>query len=497
MNIDRRTVLKAALSTPAVALMYGSVADAATKIRVKNSVPGATPFISNVTISGVPVSSLQTIEFLVQPKKGSITKGIGATYTNSYLHSKGLTNPATGEVTIPVFGLYASNAISRNVVTFTINCRGLKTLLSYPLITTPWVDPTGGGFSKPVVTQVRDPKVALGFSTFLMKSWSNANTPVISDTDGEVRWVAPTTSTIASPTSGFFNNALYLGSGNELIRADLNGVLTTVASYDSYGYTNINEHNIDPGKTGMLIEAQTAADNMSCIIEVDAKGAVLNSWNMATIISDAMIAGGDDPSTFVVRTSDWFHCNATAYWKATNELIVSSRENFVIAIDYDSQKIKWILGDSSKTWYNYPSLRAFALHLGPNTTAPIGQHAVSITPQNELLLFDDGMGSTFQTPAGSTRSYSVARKYKINIASMTATETWNYDHTPEINSPYTSSVYQAGNSYLLDYAFNPSGPLLVGLGANNKVAFQYTYPGGSVMGWNAVPVDLTNLIFTA
>ncbi len=477
--------------------MHGSVAEAATKIRVKSSVPGVTPFISNVTLSGVPLSSLQTIEFVVQPKKGSLTKGIGATYTHAYLNSKGLTSPATGEVTIPVFGLYASNAISRNVVAFTIRCKGLKTLLSYTLITKPWVDPTNGGFSKPLVTQVRDPKVALGFSTFLMKGWSNANTPVISDTDGEVRWVAPTTSTVAGPTSGFFNNALYLGSGNELIRADLNGTLTNVASYDSYGYTNINEHNIDPGKTGMLIEAQTATDNMSCFIEVDAKGAILNSWNLATIISEAMIAGGDDPSAFVVRSADWFHSNAAAYWKLKNQLIVSSRENFVIAIDYDSHKIKWILGDSSKAWYSYPSLRAFALKLAPGATAPIGNHAISITAQNELLLFDNGAPSTFEVPAGNGRSYSVARKYTINQSTMTATEVWNFNHTPSISSPYTSSVYQAGNSYLIDYAFNPSGPLLVGLGANNKVAFQYTYPGGSVMGWNAVPVDLSNLIFTA
>jgi len=477
--------------------MHGSVADAASKIRVKNSLPGATPFISNVTISGVPVSSLQSIEFMVQPKKGSTTKGIGATYTPAYLRSKGLTNPATGEVTIPVFGLYASNAISRNMVTFTIRCRDLKTVLSYPLITKPWVDPTGGGFSKPVITQARDPKVALGFSTFLMKGWSNANTPVISDTDGEVRWVPPTTSTVAGPTSGFFNNALYLGSGNELIRADLNGVLTTVASYDSYGYTNINEHNIDPGKTGMLIEAATATDNESCFIEVDGKGAILHSWNFATIISEAMIAGGDDPSAFVVRSADWFHSNAAAYWKLKNQLIVSSRENFVIAIDYDTHKIKWILGDSSKAWYSYPSLRAFALKLAPGTTAPIGNHAISITAQNELLLFDNGAPSTFEVPAGNARNYSVARKYAINQSTMTATEVWNFNHTPQINSPYTSSVYQAGSSYLIDYAFNPTGPLLVGLGANNKVAFQYTYPGGSVMGWNAVPVDLTNLIFTA
>ena len=121
----------------------------------------------------------------------------------------------------------------------------------------------------------------------------------------------------------------------------------------------------------MLIEAQTIDDNMSCIIEVDAKGALLNSWNFATIVSDAMIAGGDDSSLFVARTADWFHSNAAAYWKTNNELVVSSRENFVIAVDYDTKKIKWILGDSSKAWYGFASLRAFALHLGPNTTAPI------------------------------------------------------------------------------------------------------------------------------
>jgi len=338
---------------------------------------------------------------------------------------------------------------------------------------------------------------ALGFSTFLLKGWSNANTPVIADTDGEVRWVAPTTSTVAGPTSGFFNNAVYMGSGNELIRADLNGVLTNVASYDTYGYVNINEHNIDAGKTGMLIEAQTAADNMSCFIEVNAKGALLNSWNMATIVSEAMIAGGDDPTAFVVRSSDWFHSNAAAYWKQKNQLVVSSRENFVIAVDYDTQKIKWILGDSSKAWYSYPSLRAFALKMSPGSTPPIGNHAISMTAQNELLLFDNGAPSMFETPIGNSRNYSVARKYVINESTRSATEVWNYNHSPSINSPYTSSVYQVGVSYLLDYAFNPGGPLLVGLGANNKVAFQYMYPNGSVMGWNASPVNLSNLIFTA
>ncbi len=497
MNINRRTVLKTAVVTPGLALMHGSVAEAATKIRVKSSVPGVTPFISNVTLSGVPLSSLQTIEFVVQPKKGSTTKGIGATYTHAYLNSKGLTRPATGEVTVPVFGLYASDAITRNVVSFTIKCKGVKSLLTYALTTIPWQDPTGSGYAAPTVVQARNNKVALGFSTYLLKAWILPGTPLIVDTDGEVRWVFPPDPAVTIwPTSGFFNNGVYIGSSDDLVRAELNGLTTHLTSYESEGYTNINEHNIDQGKFGMLIEAETATDVQSCIIEVNEKGKLLNSWNFSTIISSAMSAAGDDPTGFVVPKSDWFHLNSATYWKENNQIIASSRENFVIAVDYDSKKIKWILGDTSKSWFRYPSLRAFALTMTPGSTAPIGQHSVSIN-NNNLLLFDDGAASDFQSPAGISRDYSVIRKYSIDLKKMTATEIWNYNHTPEIYSAYTSSVYQVGSSYLIDYAFDPKGPQLVGLGKNNEVAFQYQYPGGSGIAWNAAPIDLSSLIFTA
>ena len=72
-------------------------------------------------------------------------------------------------------------------------------------------------------------------------------------------------------------------------------------------------------------------------MEVDAGGNILRTWNLADIISAAMIAGGDDPHQFVYRAPiDWFHNNACAYRSSDNSLIVSSRENFVIALDYDS-----------------------------------------------------------------------------------------------------------------------------------------------------------------
>ncbi len=109
---------------------------------------------------------------------------------------------------------------------------------------------------------------------------------------------------------------------------------------------------------------------------------------MANIISAAMIAGGDDPSQFVYPTpTDWFHNNGVTYNRADDSLIVSSRENFLICLDYETSAIKWILGDPTKKWYQFPSLRKFALTLAPGSLPPIGQHA----PLDYLRSESDGL----------------------------------------------------------------------------------------------------------
>ena len=161
-------------------------------------------------------------------------------------------------------------------------------------------------------------------------------------------------------------------------------------------------HNIDPGKTGALLEADTTTYYESVVMEVDFSGKLLKTWNLADIISAAMRAGGDDPSQFVFQrtpqsNNDWFHNNAVTYNRADDSVIVSSRENFVIAIDYETGAIKWILGDPTKKWYQFPSLRQFALRLAPGSLAPIGQHGLSITYDEALLLHDNGNPAAFST----------------------------------------------------------------------------------------------------
>src|SRR5262249_62096325 len=117
---------------------------------------------------------------------------------------------------------------------------------------------------------------------------------------------------------------------------------------------------IQRAKVGSLLDADPTRRLESVVIEVDASGRLLKTWDIAHIISAAMIAGGDNPGQFVFPTpNDWFHLNGVAYNRADDSVIVSSRENFLICLDYNTSAIKWILGDPTKKWHQFSSLRKF------------------------------------------------------------------------------------------------------------------------------------------
>jgi arylsulfate sulfotransferase len=452
-------------------------------------VDGPTPFIRFLHTRVSDVASFQFARFQIQPKRGSATRPIQVRYARSYLEARGYFDSKNGEVTIPVFGLYAGRP-NRVMITLGFSDRNKRFAVG---ITTPVYD--GGTYSNPTVIQPRLPGTTLSYDFILLKNLADPNAPIIIDTDAEIRWVG--TAGAEKPNSILFANAFYVTSGTSLLRTEFDGVTTPVADYSGIGVTGFH-HNIDPGREGMILDVDTVDQAESVNLEVDAAGNVLRTWNLADIISAAMIAGGDDPTQFVHPAPiDWFHNNACAYRSSDNSLIVSSRENFVIAIDYDSGSIKWILGDPTKHWYEFPSLRAFSLSLAPNTLPPIGQHAVSM-PGDQLLLFDDGAGSNFQQPPGETRTYSAPRKYQIDLGAFEATETWHYYPDPSVYSPFCSSVYEdAPDNYLIDYTLG--GPFIytgiVGLDALGNVAFNYQYDELDFCGtaWNAIQIHWENL----
>jgi arylsulfate sulfotransferase len=517
-------------------------AGASTTITTGAATQGPTVFIASVPVHDASLSTLTSISFSVTPKAGATAAAMSATFTRHYLRSRGWLDDATSTVNLGVWGLYENY---RNVVVITaVHDAGHGTTTSSStraiIRTQPWNATNCDLYHHMQVLTPRSASVPLDYSYFLLKNAVDAlspqactQSPLIMDVDGNVRWAGTMSTTRGGPTATsiaatFYDQKIYLGEnpGGHLLSETLDGKTGIVGDYSgSYSVSSLGDHNIDPGKNGMLVEAnmQSLGRFESDLLEIAPDGTVTKTYDLASILRSYIWTHcGSDPTVSTSGCSahtpnldllanwlnnsnlrDWFHLNAATYWPQRNEIIVSSRENFVMGIDYDTGAPKWILGDTTKAWYTLgPALRPLALSLSPGSVAPIGQHAVSITPGGQLMLFDDGFGSIWQSPAGASRTYSTAQTYAIDESRMRATETWRYTHDKSIYSKICSSIYQLGNSTLLDYAAadNMSHVRLIGLSPYGQVAFDYqiSSTGLSVFwGWNALPLALTNLRFAS
>ena len=506
------TKLKKQSASPQIAASpNGPLATAATVTGFAQAA-GPTPFIKSLIRTVSPANALASVNFTIAPKPGSVTRPVSVTYPADYLVSRGNLNTSNGALLLPVFGLYSNFGNSVTVLyTFTDGSSQQEIVTMTTAAYTDQASPCS--HATPTILQARTNSTALSYDFIMLKVTCGTQTPMIIDTDGALRWVGTTNA--GTLTSMFYDNSFFISAKppnstvqNGLNRMEFDGTMTFLHDYTSDGVVYTGHHNLDPGKYGMLLEVDTSAQMESVLLEVDGCGNVLKRWDFANIISNAMTAGGDNPALFVfpndnTSNSDWFHMNAACYRPSDDSLIVSSRENFVICVDYETGVLKWILGDTTKKWYTFNSLKAYALALGPNTLPPIGQHAVSITADDNLLLFDNGQNSVnvHNVPAGTNRGWSSPRKYHIDTQAKVATELWNYPVNQTLNSPFCSSIYEdVPLNYLINYAMVdfPNNPYLklVGLDTAGNKIFDYKYTTmGCGNSWNGIPIHLERVVF--
>ena len=500
----RNTLLAA--TTISMSISVGFSAEANVNVYSATITTGSSSktFLGNVVFQFTG-ATLSSASFAVRPRTGSLTRSLSAAYSSVYLQSIGnLTALSNGgsQLNLPVFGLYSSY---NNIVDITLKFTdGETTTYSPTLITNSYQDgcPSINSFS---IVNNRKATSDLQFDFFLLKDYCAATSPVIFDADGFLRWIG--TGSNNSNSSGLYKNVVYYSNGAGINTINLatgaNSTLTSnYYSHPDYYITSTSPHNIDPGQSGPIVDINTSVDLEGAAMEINpVDGSIINEWDMARIISSAMTAGGDNPSGFVYTdgSTDWFHMNATTFNPIDNTLIVSSRENFVIAVDYNppadgsARKIHWILGDTTKKWAQYASLRKFALTLPAGAPAPIGQHGISIDSSNNLLVFNDGLGSQTQSPAGTTRTYSMVNSYKINTSAMTATPVYNYTPSPSIYSPICGSAYEVAGTHLVDFATSNGEKTaeIQGLSTSNAVIFdmKLTQADTCGAGWNAFPIS--------
>ncbi|MET0983557.1 MAG: aryl-sulfate sulfotransferase [Telluria sp.] len=448
------------------------------QVSVLGLAPGVTPFIAQVVLGLDDFADLDRVSFTVAPRPGTFSRPVAVTYTRAWLERTGAWRAADRQLRFAVFGLYANH---QNAVTLTARFRDASTHVERLTVAAPAYTGPAAIYNTP---QVRTPRTAAspGFDYLMLQS--GLGSPAVVDTDGHLRWIG---SGPGNAFSTMFNgDAFLVGSATtaELFRVGLDGTYTATP-LASTRYTNFH-HDLTPGKTGILAELDAIEGGVarieSILAEISPAGEVLKEWDLAAIFRAAMHAGGDDPSNFVRDGVDWFHMNSAIYVAADDSLLISSRENFVVKIDYATGRIKWLLGDTTKHWYvNYPSLRALALRLIAGK-APVGQHSLSVASNGELLLFNNGTGSDNQpasAPRGLTRDFSAPSRYAIDEAARTATETWTYAPAPAIFSPYCSSVYESTpGHHLVTYSLAAGATRTRLLGVDNAgmVAFDFEYP---------------------
>ena len=148
---------------------------------------GPTPFISQLTLTASDTSVLESIQFAITPKPGSVTRPLSGTYSQDYMISRGYLVPPSTDIFLPVYGLYDGYD---NDVTLTYNFLDGSSKTDSTTITTDAFDDQGCGFKNPTVLQARTDSTDLSYDYIFVRSGCGDFSPIILDTDGALRWVS-------------------------------------------------------------------------------------------------------------------------------------------------------------------------------------------------------------------------------------------------------------------------------------------------------------------
>lgn len=409
-------------------------------------------FITNYEIP-VDLSLVRSVAFKIEPKFGTVAEPFGGVFSASYFKNNGY-DKATS-IVVPVYGMYSNYD---NTIDFKITFNDGSVASFKKALYVPEYKNLNHKLEKLDTTDQIEGGNKVSFSYFAMQSKTSQGM-VIADVDGNIRWVFNELEQdkVANRSGLFFNGEFVRQRKSDLVIQTLTGVQRVVPIK-----TNIERmypnHEISIGKTGIFTCISGYIDGVrkreSVVIEVNPNtGEVIHTWDLGEILTKAIVDGGESPDDFVGKgiVRDWFHMNSVIYDKSDDSIIVSSRENFVIKLDYKTGDIKWIFGDETKMWGQYASLMAFAI--STKDIPPIGQHSLSIEKNGDLLMFNNGHESEHQPDhklTGESLATSLVTAYKVDSENKTADLTWSYDGG--VKCDICSSAYRKGDDYLITYS---------------------------------------------
>ena len=254
------------------------------------------------------------------------------------------------------------------------------------------------------------------------------------------------------------------------------------------------------------------------ILEFTRDGTMVHEWKLLDILDPYRITYGSLAGYWSREgydhveggTYDWGHSNGIVYDARDDSYIVSFRhQDAVVKIDRQTGELVWIMGDPtgwSDEWQQY------LLRPEGELTWPYHVHAPALTPDGNLILFDNG-NYRAQPPArrmAPEDSYSRAVEFAIDEEARTVRQVWSYggpgsEHfysafvSDADRLPATGNVLITDGGNLLDADGVPSNTVVpsrkvsrifeVTGGENPEKVFEIVIDTGAPPGWSIFQAD--------
>lgn len=301
--------------------------------------------------------------------------------------------------------------------------------------------------------------------TFIMAGSLQGYVYAIDET-GAVRWM------LSEKGLGAAGSLLPLSNGNYLIGGD--------KSFGQYYKYNLFELNM----TGQIIneylvngyhhDAQELpngnllilANNVNGDVVEDtmyeierSTGAILRTWDLNSYFN---VGNYNDTGKHISDvnygsdTHDWLHTNGMEYDKNTNSVLISARhQDAVFSMSLETDDINWILSNPDDLWPEYLKEKLLK-PTGDNFEWQYGQHNISLLPNGDIMMFDNGDYRSKNTDEvlPATEGYSRAVVYRIDKESMTVSQVWQFGKelgSAPMAAYVSSSQYLGENHYLIDF----------------------------------------------
>ena len=402
----------------------------------------------------------------------------------------------TTDHSIPVLGLYAD---TDNEVTVKLTNEAGTSVEKKVTIKT-------GALAKSIaeieVNEADTGKMALGDSelTFVVPSTKRA---YAFDANGDVRWYSTRyNSHIFKELAN--GNLLYLtkesndaDTYNVLLETDYLGKIYNRYDFSSSSASNdtgksegemtvIHHDGIELPSGNLLLTVNDGSNYIEdTMIELNREtGEIEKTIDLKDILPESFYEEYDSTSREDGKI-DWFHQNSVEYDEADDSIIISGRhQDTIMKIDYSTNEIKWIMGDSSGWPESYQKY-----FLDGDIKASGGQHAAIVLPDQDdnaettdILYYDNNISVTRGDEADSEK-YSEARQVRINEEDRTIEEVWTFGE--DLGEAYFTKIIGSAR-YLTD-------------NGNRLVNFGYREEGktSSIMevtedGETVLDVDLTD-----